>query len=762
MNTPRSLQTAALFGILTAGLMIAQQLAGKAIRDAYFLAHFEPSFLPTVVMIASVISLGTVFGTTHIYRRWAPNRILPSIFLASASWYVAEWYLSGENPRLVAISVYIHTTSFGAVLVSGFWSTINERFDPHHARVIVNRIAGGATAGGMLGGFAAWQGAALAGPKEMILVLASAHLFCALGAYLLRPSSQAKQKSNRSDSPPSVATIMEETPYLWHIAVLVAISALGAAAFDYVFKDRAAATLTSSQDLVEFFALFYLSLGVLTFFFQNLFSARVINKLGISASVASMPLTTILLGTTAIVWDSLWSAILLRGGIAILESSLYRSGYELLYTPLTPVKKRSTKALIDVGGDKLGAATGSALAMVIIASVPLLANQILLILAIICGILALFITRMLHRGYIRSLEENLQTGSSAEVYRSHHRTIPSHQATELRILEPTPTYTINIAQGITHQLPISDPTFFVGLNHPDITRQKFNPRTSSSQHFVPPIPKITGLHSDLLPSDIDTYLSAVAALRSGEPARIMGALYYYQPLPPSLTPLVVPLLSWAELRPLVVQSLQQVVIPQSGLLTDFMTSARINIEVRRHLPAIFTKLHTPSSVHALTLLLQADAFELRLRAAKALRNLVEDSSHLVVQETDILSAIHRALTEVRLAYPTLSVGCEPLAGRALVFSFALLACILPPKPLRTALTALSTTSENRRGTGREYLENILHPGIKDEIMDFLSIPSIALKATDSESQVLIELSQPPSHSPPRLSMLTPIPPSNDL
>ena len=42
--------------------------------------------------------------------------------------------------------------TFGAVLISGFWSVVNERFDPHTAKQVVGRIAAGATVGGLLGG----------------------------------------------------------------------------------------------------------------------------------------------------------------------------------------------------------------------------------------------------------------------------------------------------------------------------------------------------------------------------------------------------------------------------------------------------------------------------------------------------------------------------------------------------------------------------------------------------------------------------------
>ena len=44
-----------------------------------------------------------------------------------------------------------------------------------------------------------------------------------------------------------------------------------------------------------------------------------------------------------------------------LRGSLYRAGYELLYTPVPAAEKRTAKTLIDVGCDRAGDALGSAI-----------------------------------------------------------------------------------------------------------------------------------------------------------------------------------------------------------------------------------------------------------------------------------------------------------------------------------------------------------------------------------------------------------------
>jgi ATP/ADP translocase len=49
----------------------------------------------------------------------------------------------------------------------------------------------------------------------------------------------------------------------------------------------------------------------------------------------------------------------------VTRNSLFRSAYELFYTPLPPMKKRAAKTIIDVGVDRIGTALGSGVLLVI-------------------------------------------------------------------------------------------------------------------------------------------------------------------------------------------------------------------------------------------------------------------------------------------------------------------------------------------------------------------------------------------------------------
>ena len=119
-------QRATLFALFTAVVMIAQQVAGKATRDALFLSNFDVTVLPRVVIVSALFSVIAVLVTSRLLAFRSPARLVPAAFLLSALLFAAEWWGFAYAPRVVVLIVYFHMGAFGAVLVSGFWSVINE------------------------------------------------------------------------------------------------------------------------------------------------------------------------------------------------------------------------------------------------------------------------------------------------------------------------------------------------------------------------------------------------------------------------------------------------------------------------------------------------------------------------------------------------------------------------------------------------------------------------------------------------------------
>src|SRR5262245_2504658 len=161
---------AARLATISALIVVASFVAGKAERDAILLARFDIKLLPIFIGISAVISLPFILVAGRLMARYGPARLVPALNVASAGLLIGEGCFLPHYPRLIAVIAFLHLATFGAVLVSGFWSIVNERFDVQSAKRHIARIGIGATLGGIFGGVIA-ERVAVHLPSEMILLV---------------------------------------------------------------------------------------------------------------------------------------------------------------------------------------------------------------------------------------------------------------------------------------------------------------------------------------------------------------------------------------------------------------------------------------------------------------------------------------------------------------------------------------------------------------------------------------------------------------
>ncbi|TMQ20021.1 MAG: hypothetical protein E6J90_17070 [Deltaproteobacteria bacterium] len=155
MTTGDGERRAGWVATVTALVVVAGFVAGKAARDAILLSNFGIKTLPIFITISALTALPIILVAGKLMTRFGPARLMPALNVISAACAVAEWLLLTRYPRPTAIAIYFHLSISGAVLVSGFWSIINERFDVQSAKRHIGRIGMGATLGGIAGGMLA-------------------------------------------------------------------------------------------------------------------------------------------------------------------------------------------------------------------------------------------------------------------------------------------------------------------------------------------------------------------------------------------------------------------------------------------------------------------------------------------------------------------------------------------------------------------------------------------------------------------------------
>ena len=183
-----------------AGSFIAHQVIGKTTRDSFFLANYEVELLPIVMMAAAVLAGGAVLGFSRLLTVYSPARAVPFALMANVVLLLGEWALSLVAPEMAALAVYAHMSVFGGILVSGFWSLFNERFDPYAAKQAMGRVGTGGSVGGVAGGLAALSLANLVPTSSLLIVMALLAGVSLAAIVVMNRGGQPEEKRPSTDS----------------------------------------------------------------------------------------------------------------------------------------------------------------------------------------------------------------------------------------------------------------------------------------------------------------------------------------------------------------------------------------------------------------------------------------------------------------------------------------------------------------------------------------------------------------------------------
>ena len=256
-NAREAFTSPVLPATIAAAAMVAQQVIGKATRDALFLSHFPVARLPIVLIVGSLMSAMVVWLTTRCIARFGPARVAPIAFAVYGVVVLVEWALASRLEPQVALVFYVQSIAVGGTLVSAFWSVVSEAFDPHAAKQVVGRIGAGAALGGIIGGTIAWGASKVTTVPTMLGVMAALSGVCTWGvAALARGTRSAALPATKAAAPPSGLGVLRQTPYLRLLALTVLLGAVTQALLDYVLGAKASEAYGSGAQLLAFFAIF--------------------------------------------------------------------------------------------------------------------------------------------------------------------------------------------------------------------------------------------------------------------------------------------------------------------------------------------------------------------------------------------------------------------------------------------------------------------------------------------------------------------------
>jgi len=449
-------------------------------------------------------------------------------------------------------------------------------------------------------------------------------------------------------------------------------------------------TFGRGESLLSFFAMYYAGVSLLSFIVQTTASALALERLGLGLTASTPSLALAAGGLVGlIVPPGLVGALLARTGESVLRGSLFRTGYEIFYTPIPADEKRAAKSIIDVGFDRVGDAIGGGLVSLLILLPATRQYGAILLAAVACSAVAIVVAKRLSTGYIQTLEKSL-----------------IDRAVELD-LSDVEDITTRTAVLRTLRTP-----FTAGL-----TRERT---------------MLTTVETSLPVGDPE--VMEILALKSRNRERVLSVLHSEEGLASPLVPHVIPLLAWDPVAEDSVRALRKVAEERVGELIDALLDPNQPFAVRRRLARVFSVCVSQRAVDGLMLGLEDLRFEVRFQCGRSLASIVEKNPRVRIDRERVFDVVRKEVAVGRPVWQShrlldsvddeeqrsfVDEFLKDRAGQSLAHVFTLLSLVLPTAPLQIAYRGLHTDDPKLRGTALEYLEGVLPQDLSQRLWPFL-------------------------------------------
>jgi AAA family ATP:ADP antiporter len=664
----------------TAAIMVSHQVAARAFRDAAFLHAWPVTALPAMAIATAVLTGVMVPLFSSLLARFPPTAVVAGGFALSAAAHAAEWTFY-DSGRPLAVVIYLHLAGVAALLISGFWSTVAERYDAATARAAYGRIGATGTAAGIAGSIAAERIAATIAPHAVLVLLSLLHAACAVGVATLGRAPALLPRGSDAEGSRGVREAFRSR-YVRTIAAFAILTSASAAMLDFLLKTNARATFGTGPDLLRFFALFYGLVQVATFLAQTA-SGRVLSRLGVSGTLDTLPTGVGAASAIALMFPGWASIAAVRGAESVLRSSLYRGGYELLFVPMDAATRRRAKTILDVVCDRIGEAAGSLTVQLLLAVGVIGIENTLLRLSVLLSIAAIWIGRQFSGLYLQVVEDQLVKHGDA------------------------PSVSVVSEAGWTIvQVPAKQPARAADA--------AIEPRREATPE-----------------ARLDPQLRLLAELRSGDVARVTAALGQRSAFERMHVAQLINLLAWDDVLPAAREALEQAAPSHVGLLVDAMLDASTAFTIRRRLPRILASCPVQRSVDGLVSGLNDSRFEVRYHCSRAIARITTRGEGLSIDQSRVIAVVERELAvppQIWRGYRLLDRPDDPAprvlpadtSSRHVDYIFLLLSTIVAREPLNAAARSIHSANSGVRGLAVEYLDQVLPPAVAERLRQMMA------------------------------------------
>ncbi len=353
----------------------------KPLRDAVFLEYLKSENLPYAYATAILVGFVVAFHSKLQVKISRRLLIISSLilFISTGILFFFLFYSFPQIRKGLSLALWIWVNILTAVLVTQFWITVNDVFNPREAKRMIGFFVSGGILGGISGGLLTGIISKSNTPYGLLLLSAGFLILCVLIVNLVFfrkkkipiQSKETKGLSEKVGFRDCFFTVAKDH-YLRLLASVVAITAVVSTFIDWQYKHIIERSQSVNTNMASFFGFFSAGILILPFFLQLLFTGKLIKRFGIRITLLFFPLILLLCSLGIAIWPVLIFAIFIKGSDKSLSYSINQSSRELLYIPVFPDIKYKAKIFIDMFLSRFAKSIGAILLLALFGMLSLI------------------------------------------------------------------------------------------------------------------------------------------------------------------------------------------------------------------------------------------------------------------------------------------------------------------------------------------------------------------------------------------------------
>ncbi|HEY1958465.1 MAG TPA: cyclic nucleotide-binding domain-containing protein [Polyangiaceae bacterium] len=344
-ESPRAVRLVALIFSVSAVLVMI-----KSAQSGIFLMAYPKTMIPWAFLASAIALSAASLSTVPLASRLGAARLLRVILFACAIALLGVRALVAAHlPGAPFILYVVIEASSGLLLIHG-WAVVSQATTARSAKRLLPVVGAGATLAWTFVGLAVVPLSHVFGTPSLLILAAVVlvglvPLVGTIRGRDLAPHVPTRRAGTIAEWKKSLA-YLRAVPLLRVMASLSILALVTEQFMDYVLMTAAHERYATEASCASFFGRYYGITSAVTLAFLLLVSSRIMLGLGTSRTLLLTPVTTIGVAAVAALAPSFGTAVALRSVDRILKQSIWSSASEQTQTPIPPIERVQSRALV--------------------------------------------------------------------------------------------------------------------------------------------------------------------------------------------------------------------------------------------------------------------------------------------------------------------------------------------------------------------------------------------------------------------------------